>query len=137
VITVLVVDDHPFMLRAPVELFAETPDIRVVGECADGRGVVEAVLRTEPDVVLMDLEMPWVDGFEATRALLAARPDARVLALTGTVTVVSVCRASALGVAGFLVKGEDPDDLLAAVRSVAAGSEAWSPTATARLRPCG
>jgi DNA-binding NarL/FixJ family response regulator len=127
-ITVLVVDDHSFVRSALVDLFAETRDILVVGECADGTEVVPAVQNTRPDLVLMDVDMPRMDGIEATRALLAMEPDARVLMLTGTVSPLRILQARSLGAKGYLLKGDDPAELLERVREVAAGGTArsWS-----------
>jgi DNA-binding NarL/FixJ family response regulator len=87
-------------------------------------------------VVLMDLAMPGVTGLEATRRLLAARPDMRVVILTGTVTVSSVCEAWEVGARGYLLKGENPDELPTLVRAVAAGDAVWSPAAAAHLAHC-
>ncbi len=135
-IKVLLADDHPFIRESLGELFAETADIRVVAECADGTEVVEAALRTDPDVVLMDVAMPRMTGLEATRELRTARPDTRVIMLSGTVTRDSVCEAQELGVSGFLVKGENPGDLPKYVRAIAAGDSVWTPAAAAVLPLC-
>ncbi len=127
-IRVLVVDAHPFMRAALADLLAGTGDIEVVGECADGGEVVPAARRTSPDVVLMDVDMPGVDGLQATRALLGIRPDARVLMLTGTISAARIREARLLGVAGYLLKGDDPSELAERVREVVAGGTAWSPS---------
>ncbi|MGY1638938.1 response regulator transcription factor [Geodermatophilus sp. SYSU D00742] len=123
--TVLIVDDHRLIRDALTDLFAETPDIQVVGQCADGDEVVAAVGRTRPDVVLMDLQMPRVDGLTAARAVLAAHPWVRVVVLTGGLTHGSACEARAIGVAGYLLKDDDPAELPGHVRVVAAGGTAW------------
>jgi len=125
-ITLLVVDDHPFVRAALVDLFADTSDILVVGECADGTEVVPAVQNTRPDVVLMDVDMPRMNGVEATRALLAIEPDARVLLLTGSVAPARIRQAQSLGAKGYLLKGDDSSELIERVREVAAGGTAWS-----------
>src|SRR3954453_10499314 len=130
-ITVLIVQDHPIVRGALIDLFAETPDITVVGECSDGSQVTSAVATTGPDVVLMDLQMPYVDGLQATRELLVTSPRTRVVVLTGALTCASVREAQALGVAGYLLKGDDPGELPGQVRTVAAGGSAWSPFAVA------
>ncbi|WP_409331018.1 response regulator [Trujillonella humicola] len=132
-IRVLVVDDHPLIRRALVELFGDSPGIEVVGECADGCEVLEAAERTRPDVVLMDVKMPVMDGLEATCALLAAHPEMRVVILTGALTPATACEAQALGAAGYLLKEENPGELPDRVREVAAGGTAWSPAAAAAL----
>jgi DNA-binding NarL/FixJ family response regulator len=132
-ITVLVVDDHSYLRAALVDLFAGTDDIQVVGECADGTEVVPAVQNTHPDVVLMDVDMPGMNGVEATRALRAIEPDARVLMLTGTVSPLPIRQARALGARGYLLKGEDPAELVQRVREVAAGGTVWSGSVAALL----
>jgi DNA-binding NarL/FixJ family response regulator len=133
VIKVMIVDDHQFVRQCLSELLEQTPDICVVAECADGREVVEAALRTDPDVVLMDLAMPGMTGLEATRLLLATRPDVRVVILTGTVTSASVRGARELGVYGYLVKGEETHALPGWVRAVADGDSVWAHAANAHL----
>jgi DNA-binding NarL/FixJ family response regulator len=128
VIRILVVDDHRFVRAALVDLFDSTDDIVVVGECADGTEVLPAVETTRPDVVLMDVDMPRMDGVEATRVLLGVQPDARVLMLTGTIAADRIREAHVLGVKGYVLKGDDPSELTERVREVAAGGTAWSPS---------
>jgi two-component system response regulator DesR len=133
-IRVLVVDDHAFVRGALQDLLATTDDITVVAACADGDEVVSAAARSAPDVVLMDLDMPTVSGLEATRELRAAQPQARVVVLTGAFTAASVREAEALGVAGFLLKGDGVDDLPQHIRAVFAGGTAWCDAAAASRR---
>ena len=121
---VLVVDDHAPLRRLMVEVLAEAGDIAVVGECSDGDEVVDAFLRTRPDVVLMDVNMPGTDGLEATRRLLAVEPAARVLLLTASSATDPAERARLLGVAGCLSKA-DVGGLPDHVRVVARGGSAW------------
>jgi DNA-binding NarL/FixJ family response regulator len=136
VIRILLVDDHAFVRDALGDLFAQTPDIRVVGECADGSEALPTVLLTEPDVVLMDAAMPGMTGLEATRTVLAARPSTRVVMHTATVTVASVCAARDVGALGYVVKGGDPWELPAVVRAIASGSSFWCTAAAVRLPAC-
>jgi DNA-binding NarL/FixJ family response regulator len=136
VIRILVVDDHDFVRDALGDLFAQTPDIRVVGECTDGSEALPTVLLTEPDVVLMDAAMPGMSGLEATRTVLAVRPATRVVLHTATVTVASVCAARDVGVSGYVVKGGDPVELPAVVRAIASGSSFWCTAAAAHLPAC-
>ena len=124
-ITVLIVDDHSFVRAALVDLFTDAADIQVVGECADGTEVVPAVQNTRPDVVLMDVDMPRMDGVEATRALREVEPDAQVLMLTGSLSPARIQQAHSLGARGYLLKGDDSDELIERVRDVAAGGTAW------------
>ncbi len=132
-ITVLVVDDHAGLRETLVELIAQAEDIDVVGQCADGDEVLAAHRRLRPDVVLMDVVMQRVDGLSATRRLLAERPDARVVLLTGTVSATLVRQALEAGAVGYQVKGEDPAGLVGSIRRVAHGGTAWSPRALALL----
>lgn len=124
-ISVLIVDDHALLRAALADLFADTSDIRVVGECEDGRGVVPTFQAIRPDVVLMDVQMPRMNGVEATRALLAIEPAARVLMLTGTVSPGHLRQAQDLGARGYVLKGADTSELIDQVREVAAGGTAW------------
>jgi DNA-binding NarL/FixJ family response regulator len=134
VITVLVVDDHAGLRRAIVDLLSDAEDISVVGEVTDGDEVVGAYLGLDPDVVLMDIAMQRLDGLQATQLLRDQRPDARVVLLTGTVSASLVRRAQEVGARGYLLKGDDPEALLDAVRRVAHAGTAWSPRALAHLR---
>jgi DNA-binding NarL/FixJ family response regulator len=129
----LIADDHPLVRGSLVDLFSSTGDITVVAECADGTEVVSAALQTRPDVVLMDLVMPRMTGLQATAALLAVQPEARVVMLTGSFSPAAVREAHALGAKGFVLKEEDPALLPDIVRAVAAGGSAWSSPAVARL----
>jgi DNA-binding NarL/FixJ family response regulator len=127
---VLVADDSAVLRRVLVDVLGGAGDITVVAECTDGDEVVGAALRAEPDVVLMDLVMPRVDGMEATRRLLAVRPGTRVVLHTGSLDPAAVREARRLGLPGYLLKA-DVVDLPQHVRDVAAGGTAWSPRASA------
>src|SRR3982751_6100195 len=115
-INVLIADDHPGVRIGLQELLASTEDIRVVAACADGSEVVPSAARTAPDVVLMDLNMPKTSGLAATRELLAAQPQARVVVLSSNVDRRSADAAMAMGVAGYLLKEDDPSDLPKRIR---------------------
>ena len=125
-IRTLIVDDHAFVRMSLQLLFDETDDICVVGACADGSEVVAAAAELAPDVVLMDVKMPTVNGLEATRQLLAVQPQVRVLILTGTFDPSYTADVKAVGAAGMILKGDDPSNLPERVRAVAAGKTAWS-----------
>jgi DNA-binding NarL/FixJ family response regulator len=108
-------------------------DIEVVGEAIDGRDAVEQYRRTSPDVVVMDVRMPSMDGIEATRRLTATDPPARVLVLTTFDLDEYVYEALRAGASGFLLKDRPPEELVAAVRVVAAGEALIAPSVTRRL----
>ena len=129
-IRVLVVDDQS-MVRAGFRLLlANETDIEVVAEAADGLEAVSQAGRYHPDVVLMDIRMPRLDGLEATRRILAAEPRARILILTTFDLDEYVYEALSAGASGFVLKDDPPDRLIAAVRTVAAGDALLSPTVT-------
>ena len=133
-ITVLVVDDQP-LVRDGFELILELqPDIRVVGTAADGHAAVAAVARLDPDVVLMDVRMPGLDGIEATRRILAGRPARpAVLILTTFDLDDYVFGALRAGASGFLLKDVQRHELAQAIRVVAAGDALLAPGVTRRL----
>jgi DNA-binding NarL/FixJ family response regulator len=130
---VVVADDHA-LVRSGIRGLLEVEGIEVVAEAADGAEAVQAASRTEPDVVVMDVRMPRVDGIEATRRLRALdRERCRVLVVTTFDLDDYVLGAVRAGAAGFLLKDHAPELLAAAVRTVAAGDGIVSPRATARL----
>ncbi len=134
-VSVLIADDHA-MVRAGFRALIEAePDLLVAGEAANGREAVESARATRPDVVLMDIRMPEMDGLEATRQI-AADPtlaDTRILVLTTFELDEYVFGALRAGAGGFLLKGGDPADLLNAIRIVAAGEALLAPSVTRRL----
>jgi DNA-binding NarL/FixJ family response regulator len=132
-IRVLVVDDHRFVRAALTDVLEAADDIAVVGECADGSEVAAAVDHLHPDVLLLDLQMPVMDGLTAAGAVRSDHPEVRIVFLTGGLSAASVRAARAVGAAGYLLKGEDPAELPAHVRAVAAGGTAWHPRAAALL----
>jgi DNA-binding NarL/FixJ family response regulator len=135
VIRVLVVDDHA-MVRAGLRALLEaSDDITVVGEAPDGRAAVEATVQATPDVVLMDLSMPVMDGAEATRAVLAAVPETSVVVLTSFSDRERVAEALDAGAVGYQLKDCEPADLLAAVRAAAAGHAPLDPRVAKVLLP--
>jgi DNA-binding NarL/FixJ family response regulator len=132
-IRVLVVDDQT-MVRAGFRLLlADEPDIDVVAEASNGRDAVAQAARFRPDVILMDIRMPEMDGLEATRRILASDTTARVLILTTFDLDDYVFEALRAGASGFVLKDEPPEQLLGAVRTVAAGEALLSPTVTRRV----
>ena len=132
-INVLIADDQA-LVRAGFRMILETdPDVRVVAEADDGAGAVEAALRTRPDIALMDIRMPRMDGLEATRRIMAAPSPPRVLILTTFDLDEYVFDALAAGASGFLLKDVAPEQLLAGIRIIAQGDSLLSPSVTRRL----
>jgi DNA-binding NarL/FixJ family response regulator len=123
---VLVVDDHDFFRSCLVELIRSTPDLVAVGECCDGTEVLEAVRALQPDVVLLDVRMRFRTGLQAAGDLHGAREEARVILLSTDPLVRFKAAAEAQGVVGYLSKGAEGGQVLAAVRRVASGGTAWT-----------
>jgi DNA-binding NarL/FixJ family response regulator len=130
---VLIADDDGLMRAGLVELLGADPDIEVVGQAATGRQAVEQTRRLVPDVVLMDVRMPDLDGIGATRALARTAPQVRVLILTTFEQDDYVFGALRAGASGFLLKRARPEELLAAVHTIAAGEALLSPSVTRRV----
>ena len=132
-IRVLVADDHPIVRAGIVALLATAPDIEVVGEAADGREAVDLALTLEPDLVLMDLRMPRLDGDAATALILSERPAVRVVVLTTYESDASILTAIEAGASGYLLKAAPQEEILAGIRSVARGEVALAPSIAAML----
>jgi DNA-binding NarL/FixJ family response regulator len=132
-ISVLLVDDEA-LVRAGLRMILETAeDLTVVGDAGDGHAAIEAVRRHRPDVVLMDIRMPRLDGLAATAALRAKEQPPAVVVLTTFDSDDTVFRALEAGATGFLLKDTPPTELLRAVRLAAAGDSMLSPGVTRRL----
>ncbi len=132
-IRVVLADDQA-MVRSGLRLILEgEPDIEVVGEAADGAAAVEETRWRTPDVVLMDVQMPGMDGLEATRRIVAATPAARVVIVTTFDLDEYLFEALRAGASGFLLKHAPADELVAAVRTVAAGNALLAPAVTGRV----
>jgi DNA-binding NarL/FixJ family response regulator len=132
-IRVLIVDDQTIVRAGFAALLSAQPDIVVVAEAGDGREAVQLADRHRPDLVLMDIRMPGMDGIEATRKIVAARPDIRVLVLTTFDVDEYVYEALGVGASGFLLKDATAEDLVSAVRVVARGDALLAPQVTGRL----
>jgi DNA-binding NarL/FixJ family response regulator len=133
VIRVLLVDDQSLVRMGFRMILEAEPDITVVGEAGDGAAAVSMTAALRPDVVLMDVRMPGVDGIEATAAITAAGGPSKVLILTTFDLDHYVYAGLRAGASGFLLKDAPPADLLAAIRTVAAGEAVLAPTTTRRL----
>jgi DNA-binding NarL/FixJ family response regulator len=129
----VVLADDQALVRAGFRLILERAGIAVVGEAGDGAEAVEVTRATSPDVVLMDVRMPRLDGIEATRRVVAGQPDVRVLVLTTFDLDEYVHAAVRAGASGFLLKDVRPDDLVHAVHTVARGDAMLAPAVTRRL----
>jgi DNA-binding NarL/FixJ family response regulator len=132
-VRVLVVDDDDLMRAGLQGVLSADPDIEIAGEASDGR---EAIYRTrllKPDIVLMDVRMPGLDGIAATRELLASFPDVRVVILTTFEQDDYIFGALNAGASGFLLKRTRPEDLIAAIHTIAAGDSLLSPSVTSRV----
>ncbi|MGY1805999.1 response regulator [Blastococcus sp. SYSU D00669] len=132
-IRVVLVDDQAMVRTGLRMVLAAEPDIEVVGEAADGAAGVRVVTEQRPDVVLLDVRMPGVDGLEAARRIIAAALPTRVVVLTTFDEDEYVAAALRAGVSGFLLKVAPPEDLVAAVRTVAAGQGLLDPAVTLRV----
>ncbi|HEX6619291.1 MAG TPA: response regulator transcription factor [Solirubrobacteraceae bacterium] len=132
-IRVLVVDDQSMVRAGFRMLLSGQDDIEVVAEASNGLDAVSQAARFHPTVVLMDIRMPELDGLEATRRILAADPDARVLILTTFDLDEYVYEALRVGASGFVLKDDPAEQLIAAVRTVAAGDSLLSPSVTKRV----
>jgi len=132
-IKVVLVDDQALFRAGVRMLIASQPDMDVVGEAGDGREALDVIARTRPDVVLMDIRMPVMDGLTATAQLLAQPDPPRVVMLTTFDLDESAARAIQQGASGFLLKDADPEFLLAAVRTVESGSSVIAASATREL----
>ena len=132
-IRVLVADDHPIVRGGIVALLAAEPDIDVVGEAVDGLEAVRLATELKPDIVLMDLRMPGIDGDEATAQILAVHPSTRVVILTTYESDSSILTAIEAGASGYLLKAAPQDEILAGIRSVARGEVALAPSIAAML----
>ena len=132
-IRVLLVDDEPLLRMAFTMVLDAQPDMMVVGEAGDGASGIRMARDLEPDVVLMDVRMPGVDGIDATEAIVAGRPQTRVLILTTFDLDEYAFSGLKAGASGFLLKNTQPQDLLAGIRIVAAGDAVVAPRVTRRL----
>ena len=132
-IRVFIADDHT-IVRSGIQALLETiDDLEVIGEAGDGRQAVAAVLTLRPDVVLMDLEMPVMDGIEAIEAIIGRWPEARILVLTSFATDDRVFPAVKAGALGYLLKDSGPDALVQAIRQVQRGESSLHPRIARKL----
>ena len=127
-IRVLIVDDHAIVRKGISALFAHVEDIEVVGEAGDGQQAVEQSAEIQPDVVIMDLVMPKMDGISATYQITDQQPEVRIIALTSFATDDKVFPAIKAGALGYILKDSEPEELIQAVRQVYRGEPALHPS---------
>lgn len=132
-IRLVIADDHPIVRAGLVGLLDDEPGFEVVGQAADGAAAVEVVEETKPDVVLMDLRMPVLDGVGATTRLVQSGSTARILILTTYESDDQILAAIEAGASGYLLKAAPQDEIVAGIRSVAEGQTALSPQVAVRL----
>jgi DNA-binding NarL/FixJ family response regulator len=133
-ISVLLVDDHPLVRQGLHAVLSAAGDITVAGEAGDGNAAIELAAELQPDVVIMDLQLPGLHGIEATREIVARRPAAAVLVLTMFEDDDMVFAAISAGAAGYLLKGADGADIIAAVRAAATGHAVFGAALAQRMR---
>jgi len=132
-IRVLLVDDHQLFRRGVASLLSGREDIEVVGEASNGQEAVERARELMPDVILMDIKMPALDGLAATRQLKAEMPYVRIMMLTVSETDEDLFEAIKAGASGYLLKNVDPDYLIASVQQVQRGEVPIAPTMAAKI----
>jgi len=132
-VSILVVEDHPLYRKGLRTLIANEPDFALAGEAADGRKAVDLALELQPDVVLMDLQLPGQGGIAAIREIVAARPGLRILVLTLFQDDDSVFAALRAGARGYILKDTDEEDMVRAIRAIAAGESLFSPSVASRV----
>ena len=132
-IAILIVEDQRIVREGLRAVLEDEDEIAIVGEAANGEEAIELFVKLQPDVVLMDLQMPVMDGPEATRRIRELAPDARILVLTTYATDEFIFKALRSGAQGYLLKDTSADDLLGAIRSVHAGQTLLAPAVAARL----
>lgn len=133
IIRVLIVDDHQLFRDGLKALLLSAPDAEVVGEAAGGRDAIAAAAQLQPDVVLMDLQIPDMDGIQATRHIVQANPRINVLMVTMFEDDQSVFAAMRAGARGYVLKGAKHDEMLRAIRAVGNGEAIFSPSIATRM----
>ena len=130
---ILIADDHPLFRKGMRTLLTATADTEVIGEATTGQEVIELAATLQPDVILMDLQMPGVNGIEATRQILQTSPHIRILVITLFEDDASVFSALRAGARGYVLKDAREEEMLRAIRSVGSGEAIFSPTIATRL----
>jgi DNA-binding NarL/FixJ family response regulator len=130
---ILIAEDHPLFLKGLRALVSAEPDLEIVGEVGDGHEVVQQALALEPDLVLMDLQLPGQSGIVATREIVAALPSTRILVITLFEDDDSVFSALRAGARGYILKDADEAEIVRAIRAVANGDSLFGPSIASRV----
>ena len=130
---IIIADDHTLLRDGLKALFASVPDIEVIGEAETGAGVITIADQLQPDVILMDIQMPGINGIQATRQIVEKHPDIGVIVVTMYKDDDSVFAAMRAGARGYILKGADQEEMLRAIRSVARGEAMFGPEIATRL----
>jgi DNA-binding NarL/FixJ family response regulator len=130
---ILIAEDHPLFRKGMISLLSSVPDFEVVGEAKTGEEAVERAADLQPDVVLMDLQMPEVNGIEATRRILQESPSVRILVVTLFEDDESVFMALRAGARGYVLKDSDEEEMVHAIRAVGKGEAIFSPNVATRM----
>lgn len=132
-VRLLISDDHPVVRIGLIGMLKGEPDFEVVGEAKNGVEAIDLAVRLRPDVVLMDLQMPEMDGFRATARITSGRPETRVLVLTTYESDADILRAFEAGATGYLLKDAPQEEIFRAIRAAAEGESALAPAVGSRL----
>lgn len=132
-IKLIIADDHPLFRHGLATLFSTVPDLEIVGEAVNGEETVRLAASLKPDIVLMDIRMPGLNGIEATRSITSADPNVSVLIFTMFQDDASVFTAMRAGAKGYVLKDAEKGDLLRAIRSVSRGEAIFSPSIASRM----
>ena len=130
---VLVAEDHPLFRKGMISLLSSVPEFEVVGEAATGEEAVTRAAQVEPDVILMDLQMPEVNGIEATRRILQQSPNVRILVVTLFEDDDSVFMALRAGARGYVLKDADEEEVVLSIRAIGRGEAIFSPAVATRV----
>lgn len=132
-IKLIIVDDHKLFREGIKALLAVTDDIEIVGEAEDGATAMKRIRELEPDVILMDINMPGLNGIRVTEQILAQHPQTRIIMLTMLEDDASIFHAMRAGARGYLLKGAEPEEVLSVIRAVAEGQALFGPAIATRL----
>jgi DNA-binding NarL/FixJ family response regulator len=130
---ILIAEDHPLFRKGMIALLSSVPEFEVIGEAKTGEEAIERAAQMQPDVILMDLQMPEVNGIEATRTILQQNPSVRILIVTLFEDDDSVFMALRAGARGYVLKDSDEEEMLASIRAVGKGEAIFSPAIATRV----